>query len=148
MPLFVALLCIAARPYAVDAVVKNVHDGDTITVEISEARHAVRLASIDAPELRQDGGQASRRVLAGLIDGQPVQLVVRSRDRYGRLVADVLCGGVNINHRLVADGWAWWYRDYAADDAELCQLESEARGDRRGLWADEEAAPPWCWRHR
>jgi hypothetical protein len=41
--------------------------------------------------------------------------------------------GTNINHELVKDGWCWWYRKYALENAELEKLESEAREAQRGL---------------
>ena len=36
------------------------------------------------------------------------------KDKYGRMIADVLLpDGTNVNHALVKDGWCWWYRKYA-----------------------------------
>ena len=46
----------------------------------------------------------------------------------------------------VRAGFAWWYYDYAKKDLELALLEREARGARRGLWADPNPVPPWVWR--
>ena len=37
------------------------------------------------------------------------------------------------------------YRQYAADDETLEQLEQEAREAQRGLWADANPIPPWEW---
>jgi hypothetical protein len=39
-------------------------------------------------------------------------------------------------HKLLKDGWCWWYRKYAPGDAVLEGLENEAREGRKGLWAD------------
>jgi endonuclease YncB( thermonuclease family) len=36
----------------------------------------------------------------------------------------------------------------SAKPAPLHALEAQARQDRRGLWADEKAEPPWEWRRR
>lgn len=37
-----------------------------------------------------------------------------SQNNYGRTVGDVLLlDGTNVNHKLVKDGWCWWYRQYA-----------------------------------
>ena len=50
------------------------------------------------------------------------------RDRYGRVVADVvLPDGRNLNRELVRAGLAWWFRRYAPSDQELECLEHEAR---------------------
>ena len=54
--------------------------------------------------------------------------------------------GTNVNHRLVKDGWCWWYRKYAPGDAVLEELEKAAREERKGLWADPQLVPPWEWR--
>jgi hypothetical protein len=71
----------------------------------------------------------------------------REHDRYGRLVAEVtLPDGRVLNEELVRQGWAWWYRRYAPDNATLATLESEAREARRGLWADQKPMAPWEWR--
>jgi len=129
--------------------VLSVHDGDTLTVDRAGQAVVIRLASIDAPELRQPAGPESRAWLAARVLGRRVRVVPVSRDRYGRLVAEIRLGGRSINRAAVAAGWAWWYRQYAPAEQSLCDAESLARGRRRGLWAlDEESAPPWCWRHR
>ena len=71
------------------------------------------------------------------------------RDRYGRTVGEVLLpDGRSLNRELVRAEFAWWYRRYAPDDETLDQLEHEARGTQRGLWADPHAVPPWEWRRR
>jgi endonuclease YncB( thermonuclease family) len=33
-------------------------------------------------------------------------------------------------------------------DAQLESLEAEARDNKRGLWPDQQPAPPWEWRKR
>lgn len=71
---------------------------------------------------------------------------VKARDRYGRLVADVILpDGRVLNHELVRAGFAWWFRRYSTDTT-LRDLEAEARADKRGLWADPKPVPPWEWR--
>ena len=71
-----------------------------------------------------------------------------SRDltEYGRTVADVILpDGRVLNRELVTVGLAWWYKRYSKDES-LGQLEAAARTARRGLWADPDPVPPWCWR--
>jgi len=57
-----------------------------------------------------------------------------------------LLDGTHVNHTLLKDGWCWWYRKYAPQDAELEKLEKEARDTKKGLWADPQPVPPWEWR--
>lgn len=66
-------------------------------------------------------------------------------DRYGRIVACVSCEGVNANHRLIAEGMAWMYRQYATTPS-LYRAEEAARQARIGVWKDNNPTPPWAWR--
>jgi micrococcal nuclease len=58
----------------------------------------------------------------------------------------VLPAGRILNHELVRRGLAWWYRQYAPNDASLARLEAEARAARIGLWSGTDPTPPWTWR--
>ncbi len=66
-------------------------------------------------------------------------------DHYGRIVGRVYVDGVDVNRELVAQGFAWVYRKYSSD-AELLELEAEAKQKGLGLWADPNPIPPWEWR--
>ncbi len=61
------------------------------------------------------------------------------------MLARLEIDGQDVNRQMVADGLAWHFTRYS-DDATLAEAEREARGARRGLWADPEAVPPWEWR--
>ncbi|HSL02523.1 MAG TPA: thermonuclease family protein, partial [Nitrospiraceae bacterium] len=68
---------------------------------------------------------------------------------YKRILGDViLTDGMNLNQELVKQGWCWWYRKYALGDTVLERLEKQARGAKKGLWADPQLVPPWEWRKR
>ncbi len=66
-------------------------------------------------------------------------------DRYGRIEGRVYVDGVDVNRELVAGGVAWVYRKYS-NDADLLELEADARQKGLGLWADPNPIPPWEWR--
>lgn len=80
----------------------HVHDGDTI----GRGPDRVRLWGIDAPELREPGGTASRDHLRRLIAGQPLTCEMLYRDRHGRRVmrcdlpdgTDLACALVAARH--------------------------------------------------
>ena len=48
---------------------------------------------------------------------------------------------------LIRCGWCWWHRKYAPLDVELEKLEKEARGAKKGYWADPAPIPPWVYRN-
>jgi micrococcal nuclease len=107
----------------------------------------IRLHGIDAPENGQDFGSRAKQATSELAFGKTVTILPRDTDRYGRTVADVdLPDGRSLNHELVSQGMAWWYREYAPDDRELARLEAGAKAARRGLWSVSGAVPPWDYR--
>lgn len=107
-----------------------------------------RAPLIDAPESRQPYGTKAKQVLSELAFGKDVQARVMDTDRYGRTVARVRVGALDINSELVRRGAAWAYRKYLSDTT-LLAIEAEAKAARRGLWAlpENERVPPWEWRH-
>jgi micrococcal nuclease len=127
--------------------VVGITDRDTISVTQSGKAEEIRLNGIDCPERGQPFGRRAREFTSTLAFEKEVTVKVKGKDRYGRTVADVILpDGKSLNHELVKAGFAWWYREYAPDDQELRWLEKYARGDRRGLWSDPHAIPPWEFR--
>lgn len=128
--------------------VVRVLDGDTLEVLEGTTPRRVRLHGVDCPERNQPYGSRARQFTAELAFGRTVTVVIRDRDRYGRLVGEVLLpDGRNLNRELVAAGYAWWYRRYSSD-LRLAVLEWMARWRKRGLWQDPHPVPPWEWRRR
>jgi endonuclease YncB( thermonuclease family) len=126
--------------------VVSVHDGDTLTaLDAGNVQHKVRLAGIDAPEIGQPFGTASRDGLRALVLRKSATIHGDERDRYGRVVARLEIEGRDVNRQMVLDGMAWHFKRYS-DDASLAAAECEAREARRGLWGDREPVPPWKWR--
>lgn len=145
---FIAGICSAAAE-TFDGKVVAIADGDTITVMRGSIGEKVRLDGIDAPEKTQDYGTRARQFVGTLAFGNTVTVVSNNRDRYGRIVGVVhLPNGINLNHEIVRNGYAWWYRRYAPNNVELSRLEAEARANRRGLWQLPNPIAPWDFRHR
>ena len=145
--LFIVLLLFSAPAFSFTALVVSVKDGDTIEVLSHGRATRIRLHGIDCPEKRQAYGTRAKLATAVLTFGQAVTIHPYEKDKYGRLVADVILPNQNnVNQLLVKDGWCWWYRKYAPDDAVLETLETEARQTKRGLWMDPNPVPPWVYR--
>lgn len=126
--------------------VVSVQDGDTLTALVGRTQFKIRLAEIDAPELRQAFGQRSRDSLAALCFHKQARLEPVDRDRYGRTVARVECDGVDANREQVRRGMAWVYLKYSSPSSALHSVQSEAQSARSGLWSEPGAVPPWDWR--
>ena len=134
----------------VKATVLSIGDGDTIRVRQAGKALTVRLACIDAPETAQSpyGQQARNYLQQRLPVGREVSLEVKTTDRYGRSVAEVI-SDININLVLVEDGQAFAYRQYLSGCDAKEYLDAEYRASRRryGIWQVEGGITrPWDFR--
>ena len=101
--------------YRYDAKLHEVHDGDTVTLDVDlgfcvSQRMHIRLYGINAPEINTDEGKASKSQLEHLLS-TPGDLVLESikdrADKYGgRYLGILRLGGVDINSKMVLAGYA------------------------------------------
>ncbi len=127
--------------------VVGVVDGDTIDVLHKGKAVRVRLYGIDCPEKKQRYGKKAKWFTSDLAFRKTVTVIVKSHDRYGRTIGEVILpNGKSLNRELVRAGYAWWYRKYAPKEFELMILQKTSKGLKAGLWANTEAVPPWEFR--
>lgn len=131
--------------------VTSVHDGDTITLHTEAGTKKIRLAGIDAPEIKQTYGIESRDALRQAVLNQSVTVGTNRQDRYGRSVGKVLLNGEDVNLKQVAAGLAWVYTDYikelsVEDRQQYRAAETAANDVHIGLWQDEQPVAPWTYR--
>ena len=108
-----ALVLLAATAAAGEyqAKVTRVKDGDTLVADVSLGfgivltGQPVRLSNANAPESGTEAGVISRGWLATRIDGATVTLVTgkTERDSFGRILARVLLGGIDIGEQMKAE---------------------------------------------
>jgi len=126
--------------------VVRVVDGDTIYVQLADRVEKIRYIGVNTPEIHhpikgeEPGGREAAAMNRRLVGGRPVRLEldVRSRDRYGRLLAYVWLGDTMVNAELVRRGYAQVmtvppnvrYQDL------FVKLQREARDAGRGLWRE------------
>jgi micrococcal nuclease len=135
----------AAGGQVFTATVVRVVDGDTIHVRFNDRIEKVRYIGMDTPETHHPtrgaelGGREATAVNRRLVEGKTVQLEldVRERDRYGRLLAYVYVDHLMVNAELVRLGYAQVMTippnvKYASV---FVKLHREAREAGRGLWA-------------
>ena len=127
----------------------GVYDGDTITLlDVDNRQHKIRLDGIDAPELGQPFGRASKQQLAELLANREAAAECSKTDRYRREVCRVLVGGADAGLEQVRAGLAWFFRRYAKEltpDRHQEDADAEAQADTRDLWGDAKPVPPWPW---
>jgi len=150
----------APSPASYQARVVGVLDGDTLKVlDANRQEHRIRLARIDAPEKAQAFGTRAKISLSELCFGRQATIEEEDRDRYGRVVARVICGGEDANLAQVKRGMAHVYEDYlktkrsdrqrnAALASEYLAAQAGARQSRTGLWSDPSPMAPKDFRHR
>jgi micrococcal nuclease len=103
--------------YLYNAMVASVYDGDTLTVDVDLGLYVwvrgekLRLHRINAPELRGEErprGLVSRDWLRERVLNQCVviETIRDKKGKYGRYLAEIWLGDVNINDALVAEGMA------------------------------------------
>ena len=112
MPLLVAIAAAvvglsaqAADVQTITARVVGVHDGDTLTAMTDDKRQLkVRLHGVDAPELGQPFGQASKQALSDLVFGKQVTLHTTGTERYKRTLAHVTVGDIEVDAQMSPQG--------------------------------------------
>ena len=134
------------------AAVISVGDGDTLRVQSQGKAMTVRLACVDAAEMKQApyGQAASQRLKQLLPNGQQVSLRVVDVDRYQRTVAEVYVGSTAINLQMVREGQAVVYQQYLSGCPglrnQLLQAEQQARSQRLQFWSQAQPIMPWDYR--
>ena len=119
-------------------------DGDTVVIRRASGLLKIRLAEIDAPEKGQPFGEESKQSLSNMVLRKQVKVESRAADKYGRMVATLHAGGLDVNTEQVRRGMAWEYHG----SKELSFVQQEAKNSSRGLWAQSNPIPPWDWRNQ
>ena len=146
------LLTLCFTTSANAATVVSVGDGDTVRVSEGSKRITVRLACIDAPETSQRPWGARSMALLKRITpvGSEVTLRVKTTDRYGRTVAELLNRRGNVNQLMVRAGQAFTYRRYLrqCDAQKYLEIENEAKRQSLGVWSlgPSGITRPWDYR--
>lgn len=128
---------------------------DADTVKIGQEK--IRLLGVDAPETSQtctcggekvECGKQATAALKDFVGTDKIYCKGDKRDRYGRTIGECFIrrngAETSLNQWLVANGYAVAYTQYSkkfADD------ETQAKAEKRGLWACERFQNPAEYRH-
>ena len=109
-------------PPIVGGKVVKVYDGDTITIASKLPntpepiyRFQVRLNGIDTPEIKgktnaeKELAKKARDDLTNLIMGKLITLKNVTTEKYGRILADVYIGDINVSEWMIQRGYAVKY---------------------------------------
>lgn len=141
-------LCSTAQAELIHSTVTSVYDGDTVTLATGDK---IRLAGIDAPEIKQPFGIQSRDALRSAVLNKPVTVSWSKVDKYKRKVGKIYLRRIDQNWRQVQAGLAWHYVKYEAEQSprdrkRYATAHITAKAKRTGLWADPGAIAPWDFR--
>jgi len=131
-------------------------DGDTIKIKNKK----IRLHGIDAPEIKQlcqrtflsififsfqenyKCGEISKKKLEKYVKNNIIKCKVEGIDRYKRILGTCYKNTININSRMVRNGYAVAYKKYSK---KYISVEREAKREELGLWKGK-FDMPWDWR--
>lgn len=135
---------IDGKPLPVVEIVK----GDELVIEHDGRKETVRLLGVHAFAAGADAktdalAAASTKALGAQLLGKEVTLTTGEprKDSYGRHLAYVQQAGADVNRRMLEEGSAVVYTEFAFErEADYLSAEKAARQARRGLWADAAAS--------
>jgi len=131
-------------------------DGDTIKIKNKK----IRLHGIDAPEIKQlcqrtflsififsfqenyKCGEISKKKLEKYVKNNIIKCKVEGIDGYKRILGTCYKNTININSRMVRNGYAVAYKKYSK---KYISVEREAKREELGLWKGK-FDMPWDWR--
>lgn len=118
--------------------VTRIIDGDTFEVESGEK---VRMIGINTPEISDIFGQEAKRHLSDLIENKIVELqtdnISKDRDQYNRLLRYVFMDDVDINKKMISDGFAFAFLKYHfSKSKEYKNTQIQARETNNGIWGN------------
>lgn len=127
--------------------VTEIHDGDTISIDMEGQVERIRMIGVDTPETQdprknvQCFGKAASQFTKDLIGNNPVRLeaddLSTNRDRYDRLLRYVyIPDGRHVNAEIIKNGYGFAYTNFPLTKSdEFKAHEAAARELGAGLWS-------------
>lgn len=127
---------------SVSAEVKII-DGDTFL----EDSITFRIWGIDAPERGQPWADVATAAITELLRGGKFVYDKRGTS-YGRTVAIVSVGEMDVGLMLISMGLAWHDKRYAPKRDDYEAAMEQAKKERRGIWFNADPVAPWDYRNQ
>jgi micrococcal nuclease len=148
--LFVFAILASTGLFALEEIagkVVSVIDGNTIEVAASDGIYRILLHGIDSPELGQSFADEAQQHLEKLLLDKIVSVQIQGKDRWGnRFGVIVIEGSTDPRFELLKAGLAWTAEKNPQEELEV--VKEKARENGKGLWKEENPAPPWIFRRQ
>ena len=146
---YLLALCLAVSFLNAYIPLENIRviDGDTVKGKVEGKQITIRLVEIDAPEMDQPFGLASKNFLMKLTSNEKITYTSEGEDRYGRTLGKLFKNKENLNALMVKSGLAWVYERYAKNQ-NLYVYQEVAKSKNLGLWQSKKPIAPWVWRKK
>lgn len=149
--LIVFLVPIFSAAESLTGVVADIHDGDTLTLQVpgDRTRYKVRLLGVDTPEVdffnfnQGPAALQARDFLRGLAPvGATVSVDYETSgmDKHNRLLGRLIADGVDVNREMLRSGWGYLYFIFPFDRKLVVEYSALARTaveSKRGLFSEE-----------
>jgi endonuclease YncB( thermonuclease family) len=119
----------AAEPVTVVRII----DGDSLVVETETGPLQVRITGVNTPDRGECHHREAGAYLEEALEGAAVAIVREGTDQYGRVLARVDAGGVDLALRLVRSGHGVAVADTRHPE-DLVGAEEAAYRERQGMW--------------
>ena len=134
--LLVFLVILSLNAQSQKSIVSRIIDGDTFETNSGEK---VRLVGINAPEISDIYGEEAKKYLSELISEKEIDLITdkisNNQDRYNRSLRYVYLNGIDINKKMISEGYAVAYLKFKFEKLEDYRNEQLlAMKADRGMW--------------
>ena len=125
-----------------------VQDADTVKFRAQSGKYyTVRLAGVDAPELKQSYGLFCRDSLRSFVVGKTFTLYTITKDSYGRFLGQLSTASApDLSLWLIESGCAWSYHPTPEKRDSYIDAEARAQIGEINLWSDLEPIRPETFR--
>ena len=113
--------------------VTSVPDGDSIDLASGQR---IRLLGLDAPERGRCMSVEARSALEMMTKGRQVRLTDTVVDSYGRTLANVFVGNMNVNNEMVIRGLAKFHSGKNSQYDNIQPSHEEAKREKRGIYSN------------
>lgn len=141
------VVLLSTNVYAETCLVSKIIDGDTLWCTFDDKSTKIRLIAIDTPEITNGKsecyGKEAKQYLEKKILNKEVRIEYDKKEPtygdYGRLLAYIWADNININFKMIRNGYAralTKYPIYRHPIKEIVDLELLAIKEKKGLWKE------------